>query len=163
MMKIKKYILLFLCFFCLCGCSHGIGKFEDGTMQLSKLSERINQKSINGDWQFPVFQQTAISLNEVSKQYELDMTKVKDCEIHTALIDAQIGELAFFHIDEKDDTMMKQAVEKHITQLKTKWGNLILEADTLLSNVKEGRIGEYYYVIVGSDAQKVVNYIQNMK
>lgn len=132
-------------------------------MQLSKLSEKINQKSINGDWQFPVVHQTAISLNEVSKQYAMDMTKIKDCEIHTALIDAQIGELAFFHVDEKDDTMMKQAVEKHIAQLKTKWGNLILEADTLLSNVKEGRIGEYYYVIVGSDAQKVVNYIQNMK
>lgn len=163
MMKMKKYILLFLCFFCLCGCSHGVGKFEDGTMQLSKLSDKINQKSINGDWQFPLLNKDAISLNEVSKLYEMDMINIKECEVHSSLIPAQMGEIAFFHVEEKEDSMMKQAVEKHIAQLKSKWINLILEADAVLSEVKEGRIGEYYYVIVGSDAQKVVNYIQNMK
>lgn len=96
MMKMKKYILLFLCFFCLCGCSHGVGKFEDGTMQLSKLSDKINQKSINGDWQFPLLNKEAISLNEVSKLYEMDMINIKECEVHSSLIPAQMGEIAFF-------------------------------------------------------------------
>ena len=91
------------------------------------------------------------------------MINIKECEVHSSLIPAQMGEIAFFHVEEKEDSMMKQAVEKHIAQLKSKWINLILEADAVLSEVKEGRIGEYYYVIVGSDAQKVVNYIQNIK
>lgn len=162
-MKIKKYILLFLCFFCLCGCSHGVGKFKDGTIQLSKLTDKINQKSMDGDWQFPILQKEATSLQEVSKLYELDMMHIKECEVHMALIPAQMGEIAFFHVEEKDDAMLKKAIDCHIAQLKTKWGTLLLEADSILSSVKEGRIGEYYYVIVGSDAQKVVNYIQNMK
>ena len=163
MMKKKKYILLFLCFFCLCGCSHGIGDFNDGTIQLSKLSDKINQKSMNGDWQFPILDKEALSLNEVSKLYEMDMMNIKECEVHLSLIPAQLGEIAFFHVDKKEDSMMKQTAEKRIAQLKLKWKDLLLEADSILSEAKEGRIGEYYYVIVGSDAQKVVNYIQNMK
>lgn len=162
-MKLIKHMMITLCFFCLCSCSKSMGHFKDGTMKLDQLIQDINQKSIQGDWSFPILNETQIPLSQVAELYGLDMTQIKNCEAHQSILPAQLGELAFFHVEESKDAMMKQVVEKHIQDMEKHWGTLLMEAEDVLHGCKEGRIGEYYYVIVGSDAQKVVNYIQNIK
>lgn len=162
-MKVIKHMMICLCFFCLCSCSKSMGHFKDGTIQLDQLIQKINEKSIKGDWSFPILNESAVSLSQVAELYEIDMTQIKDSKTHQSLLMAQIGEIAFFHVEESKDTMIKESINKRMDDMKTQWGTLLMDAETLLQDHKEGRIGEYYYVIVGSDAQKVVNYIQNIK
>lgn len=162
-MKLIKHMMICLCFFCLCSCSKSMGHFKDGTMQLDQLMQNINQKSVKGDWDFPILNETQIPLTKVASLYELDMTQIKENKTYCSLLPAQLGEIAFFHVEESKDAMMKKAIEKRIQDMEKQWGALLMEAGTILQNHKEGRIGEYYYVIVGSDAQKVVNYIQDIK
>ena len=159
----KKGSILFLCLcFILCGCHHGIGSFDAGTLDVEQLMDRINAKSINGDWQFPIMKEEAWQVSAIQKAYALDVTKVQDAYSRSAILPAELGEITIFKATKEVDALLQQSVEKRIASLKQEWGNILYEADQVMQTVKEGRIGEYYYVIIGVDSQKVVNYIQSM-
>lgn len=162
-MKSIKWFIVCLCVFCLCACSPSMGHFEDGSIELNELVRKINEKSANGEWEFPILQEKETAPNIVSTRYAIDLTQVMDGQVYEALLPAQIGEIAFFHMEEGKEALVKQAIQHRLKELKKEWGTLIYDADELINTCIEGKIGEYYYVMIGRDAQKVVNYIQDIK
>lgn len=162
-MRKKKWCLIILLLVLLCGCSHGLGHFKDGSIDLTKLVAKINQKSVAQDWSFPILNEEGQPAKTVEKNYQLDMTQLETQACYTSVLPAELGELAFFKCEPGKDAILQQGAKTRVEALRREWGELILEANPLLNAYKEGRIGQYYYVIVGSDAQKVVNYIQSFE
>lgn len=99
---------------------------------------------------------------EVEALYQLDMTKIESCMVKTAAVQAQLGEIALFQVKKEHEGDVKKAIKSRKEALKKQWGAYVPEAADLLYQAKEGRIGQYYYFVLGSDSEKVVNYMQKM-
>lgn len=157
-----RFVLCCMMMLMMMGCHKSIGSFQEGTIDLSSVIEQINEKSIDGDWEYPIVNQTAWDGVLIQDTYGLDMTKVQSSYVVSSIVTAQLGELAFFKTEEAYDDIVKEAGNRRISSIKETWKDTLLEGDAILDEAKMGRIGEYYYLIIGRDAQKVVNYIQSL-
>lgn len=158
----KKIIgVLFLVI--LCGCSKAVGSFQEGTMDMDQLYDRISEQIVDGEWNMGMLNDAYWSKNKIEKAYDMDMTQIEDCFVKSSLIEAQFSEIAFFKVDKKYDDMIKKGIEHRLQTLHSTWGSYIEDAQEQLKKVKQGRIGKYYYMILGEDCKKVVNYIRNYK
>lgn len=162
-MKIKQWLLVFFLCMVLGGCRQSLGHFKDGNIDLDQLIIDMNEKTKNQDWEFPYVNQSVKESDETAELYSMDMTNIEHSYRVSSILDAELGEITFFQADESQDERIKQGIEVRLTALKEEWGSLLLESENILSQSKQGRIGEYYYLIVGRDAQKVVNYMQSIE
>ena len=160
-MHMKKIICLWLCLFVLCACAKS-GSFEDGNMDMEKVIAEINEQIADGHWKMGLLQDEALSLQEVEKQYHMDMTQIKDCRVQQALIPAQLSEVALL-AKPQADTMLKKAIQEHKEDLKQRYAGILMDGNTLIDSALQGRIGQYYYFVLGEDAKKVVHYMQEIK
>ena len=161
-MHMKKIICLWLCLFVLCARTKP-GSFEDGNIDMEKVIEEINEEIADGHWKMGLLQDEALSLQEVEKQYHMDMTQIKDCRVQQALIPAQLSEVALFLAKPQADTMLKKAIQEHKEDLKQRYAGILMDGNTLIDSALQGRIGQYYYFVLGEDAKKVVHYMQEIK
>ncbi|MCR0262584.1 DUF4358 domain-containing protein [[Clostridium] innocuum] len=158
----KKLIMIGLLLCLMSGCGKDYGTFEQGDKELSRVFSDINEQIDKGSFSIPLLNDRALSDREVETLYHLDMTKIADCMVKTAAIQAQLGEIAIFKVEKKNESYVKKAIESRKEALKKQWGSYVEEADSLLYQAKEGRIGQYYYFVLGSDSEKVVNYMQKI-
>ena len=70
--------------------------------------------------------------------------------------------IALFQVKKEHEGDVKKAIKSRKEALEKQWGAYVPEAADLLYQAKEGRIGQYYYFVLGSDSEKVVNYMQKM-
>lgn len=161
-MKRGKWIIVLCVILLLVSCKAGRGHFEDGSIHLEKVINEINEKSMEADWEFPILNETPWEATQVSQQYALDMKRINSSYVVSSVLSAQLGEISFFNAKEEVDQALKEAANGRLTALQGEWNQTLYEADEILAEAKMGRIGQYYYLIVGRDAQKVVNYIQSL-
>lgn len=157
----KKWILILSLLF-IVGCQGKIGSFIDGDANLALVFDKIQKEIIDEGNSLVLWNDVPLSANEIEKLYQLDMTKVEEYFVKTAVVEAQCSEIALFKVDEEKESYVKDAISYRKDTLKNRWGITVEEASYLLDNALEGRIGAYYYFVVGSDSEKVVNYIQKM-
>ena len=150
----KKLLIIGLLLCLMSGCQKNTGTFAQGDKNLSSVFADINEQIADGAFSIPLLKDTALSEREVETLYQLDMTKIESCMVKTAAVQAQLGEIALFDV--------KKAIKSRKEALKKQWGAYVPEAADLLYQAKEGRIGQYYYFVLGSDSEKVVNYMQKM-
>lgn len=155
---------LYLCLCCilLTACQASHGSFEDGDKELSYVFTCIENKIQNKTLQMPLLNQQMLSGIEVEEGYALDLTKVDDYMVKTAVVEAQIGEIALFKVKDEYVDVVKEAISYRKEKLKETWGNYVKQADTIINQAQEGKIGQYYYFVVGSDSEKVVNYMKKL-
>ena len=103
-----------------------------------------------------------LNANEIEEYYQLDMTKVEDYLVKTSVIEAQCSEIAIFKVDKEKESYVRNAVSYRRDTLKKNWGTIVEDVSYFMDNALEGRIGAYYYFVVGSDSEKVVNYIYKL-
>lgn len=157
----RKWILI-LSVFLFVGCQGKIGSFIDGDANLALVFDKIQKEIIDEGNSLVLWNDVPLSANEIEKLYQLDMTKVEEYLVKTVVVEAQCSEIAFFKVEKEKESYVKDAISYRKDTLKNRWGTTVEEASYLLDNALEGRIGAYYYFVVGSDSEKVVNYIQKM-
>lgn len=158
----KKWMVsvLLVCF--LMGCKADVGTFAKGDKDLSSVFADINEQIDKGTFSMALLQDTPFTKKQVEEAYQLDMTKIEDCMVKQAVIQAQGSEIAFFKVDAANEALVKKGITYRIKMWKQEWGSYMSEADRLVKQAKQGRIGQYYYFVLGSDSEKMVNYIQKM-
>lgn len=158
-MKRLLCICLLVCM--LTGCREKVGSFLDGDINFNVLFDRISQKKAQKDWELPLLNDQDVSLAVVEEEYQLDMTKIDECVVRRSIIPAELGEIAFFKTAESNDALLKEAVEVYKGSLKEQW-KYIKNSVEVIEKAVDGRIGEYYYFILGEDHEKVVDYMQSI-
>ena len=153
----KKLLIIGLLLCLMSGCQK-----NTGDKNLSSVFADINEQIADGAFSIPLLKDTALSEREVEALYQLDMTKIESCMVKTAAVQAQLGEIALFQVKKEHEGDVKKAIKSRKEALKKQWGAYVPEAADLLYQAKEGRIGQYYYFVLGSDSEKVVNYMQKM-
>ena len=169
----KKLLIIGLLLCLMSGCQKNTGTFAQGDKNLSSVFADINEQIADGAFSIPLLKDTALSEREVEALYQLDMTKIESCMVKTAAVQAQLGEIALFQVKKEHEGDVKKAIKSRKEALEKQWGSemcirdrqwgaYVPEAADLLYQAKEGRIGQYYYFVLGSDSEKVVNYMQKM-
>ena len=158
----KKLLIIGLLLCLMSGCQKNTGTFAQGDKNLSSVFADINEQIADGAFSIPLLKDTALSEREVEALYQLDMTKIESCMVKTAAVQAQLGEIALFQVKKEHEGDVKKAIKSRKEALKKQWGAYVPEAADLLYQAKEGKIGQYYYFVLGSDSEKVVNYMQKM-
>lgn len=156
-----RIILTLLCLILLSGCNHGIGSFEKGNLDLPALYTKINEQIGDNVIQMPLLNDRPWTKKEIEKKYHLDMTIIEDCMVKSSLIDVQTAEIALFKVPKEKDQELKQAIRYRLDSLESSLGSYHEDVKNRIHNAKQGRIGEYYYLVLGEDGEKVVNYMKN--
>lgn len=159
----KKIIgICICCMMLLCGCGTSKGSFVEGTMNMDMLFDDLSEQINEGDWNMRPLNDIWWDKSQVEKAYHLDMTMISECYVKSSAAEAEFSEIAFFKVPKKYDADMKDAIHSRIEALEKKWGTYMMDAEAMLKSVRQGRIGKYYYMILGDDSKKVVNYIRNL-
>ena len=108
-----------------------------------------------------LFQENSLTTEKIKQLYALDDTIASKTVVYLSISSAQINEIAFFLIDDTMQETVKNAIIFRKQQLHEQWDTHIDGAKELIDQAKEGRIGQYYYFIIGIDAENMVNYISN--
>lgn len=157
----KKIVpLCCLCFLMISGCSQK-GTFQNGKLDMEHVFIEINKQISTKKIDMAFLNDKALSKQEVENIYKLDMTKIEDCMIKQSFIPTQVCEVALFKVDEINEQVVKDAIQHRLSVLKTTWGRYYEDIDHLQASAKQGRIGKYYYFVLGEDSEKVVNYMKN--
>ena len=154
----RKFFLI-VCFL-LGGCSTN-GSFENGINDFTQIIKYVNQQIEKQEWKFGSFQENSLTTEKIKQLYALDDTIASKTVVYLSISSAQINEIAFFLIDDTMQETVKNAIIFRKQQLHEQWDTHIDGAKELIDQAKEGRIGQYYYFIIGIDAENMVNYISN--
>lgn len=159
----KKKIVFFLLFIlCIAGCGNNEGSFEKGTKDIPLIYQLINANIAEKEWDMALLNDAEWGKKDIEELYQIDMTRIKEAYVKSAVVASQICEIAFFKADKGMDAMLQKGISYRLSELEKQWGTYNPECKNLIKEAKQGRIGQYYYFIIGEDCKKVVNYIQNM-
>lgn len=157
----RMFTLCFICLLCISGCSHHDGSFEGGDVNMNAffvdVNKRINDKKFN----MSLLNDTPFTKSQIESEYKLDMTKVDECMVKSAVIPTQLSEIAIFKIRKDQEQYVKDAIAYRLKALEEMYGSYREEAKNIIHKAAQGRIGEYYYFVLGEDCEKVVNYMRN--
>lgn len=157
----KKVVVFLWCMVVLSGCGKNQGSFQKGTMDVPSLYQEINGLTVDGKWNMGLLNDEMWNKSNIEQKYHLDMTKIKEAYVKSAVIAPQLSEIAIFKVDQEMDSLLQEGIQYRVTQLKNQWETYIPECNAWIQDAKQGRIGQYYYFIIGEDSEKVVDYIQN--
>lgn len=155
----KKKLILVILFTMLCACSTSDGSFQKGDIQYDTLFDNINKKIQREDWDIAVLNDQALTAQDVESQFHLDMTKIDSFMIKRSLLALEPGEIAIFKVSQEYDEEIENALQQHKMDIVTE-NTFISNIEELLEQSQMGRLGEYYYFILGHDSEKVVHYMQ---
>lgn len=157
----RKIMIIMFCLFFMTGCSHGIGSFEKGDLDLNAFFTDINKQIGEETFHMPLLNDQAWSKKNVEKKYHMDMTILEDCMVKSSLVDLQTAEIAIFKAPKEKDARISKGIHYRLDILHKSSGSYNEEIKNWIHNAKQGRIGEYYYFVLGEDSEKVVNYMKN--
>lgn len=157
----KMIVLGMLSMLLVCGCSQQKGNFHQGNLDMERIFIEINKQISTKTIDMAFLNDKALSKQEVEDKYTLDMTKIETCMVKQSFIPTQVSEIALFKVAEKDEQVVKDAIQHRLATLETTWGRYQKDVDDMQANAKQGRIGRYYYFVLGEDSEKVVNYMKS--
>lgn len=156
--------ILFICCLCLIllsGCMTHKGSFQDGNIDMESFFVEVNKRIDDKKFHMAFLDDTPFDKGQIEKAYNLDLTKIEDCMVKSAVIPSQISEIAIFKVSKEHEQLVKDAIAYRTKELEKAWGSYNEEAKFIFYHAAQGRIGEYYYFVLGEDSEKVVNYMKN--
>lgn len=154
----KHGIWLLVCCLCiLCSCSRRTGSFTKGIRDFSAIIQAVNEASDEERFAMGLLNEISWDDEQIEATYALDMTKLEEAAVFSCAAEAQICEIAFFKGE-------KQTIEAGITkrrkQIEARWNILQPMVHAMLDTAQQGELSSYVYFVIGTDAKKVVNYLQ---
>lgn len=159
---LKKLFCCMFAFLCLFGCDR-MGSFEKGNLDVEKIVYNINKQVVDGKLEMELLNEIAWDDAKIEQAYALTMTQVKEVHVFSSVVKPQFGEIAFFKVDKKALKEVKEAISHRKENMLQTWENIIPDAEKRINASWEGEIGQYYCFILGTDAEKVVNYLRSLK
>lgn len=153
----KRFILLVLCTCMLYGCGNSIGSFEDGTLDMKKLVTKINNETNEGVWDMNLLKENS-SDSSYLEEFGLTSEDVINYGVFPSVIGIQPDMVAIFEVSDHMKDTIKQKIASHINTMKDDTKYLPQYKD-IITSYKEAEIGNYYIVVIGDDADQVLQFI----
>lgn len=155
-MKLNKLLCAASLLMLLAGCTSSPSNTE---VDLTKISETIYEKVDSGELEMGMMSEN-LDATALKDLYELDINDLKSYDVRMALINVQANEVAMFEAkDGKFDTV-KKGVEKRLENLKELWSQYLPDQYELVKNAQTYENGNYYFFVVGSDAEEIIEIIK---
>ena len=87
----------------------------------------------------------------------------KEAYVFSSVVKPQLGEIAFFQADDTVLDEVKNAISYRKENILNTWKNTIPGLEKRINASWEGKIGQYYCFVLGTDTEKVVNYLRSLK
>lgn len=157
----RTMMICCLCMLFISGCTPHKGSFQDGNLDMESFFVDVNKQIDEKKIHMAFLNDIPFAKGTVEKAYHLDMTMIEDCMVKSALIPSQISEIAIFKVSKEHEQSVKNAIAYRMKALEKAWGSYNEDAKFIFYHALQGRIGKYYYFVLGEDSEKVVNYMKN--
>lgn len=155
-----KKIVMIICLFVCVGCSQR-GSIEKNTLNLEIAFEDIQKEIKEQGWNIGTLNETFINDEKLLQDYGIQASDVENYMVKQAVIRADCGEIAIFHLKDEDSSKIEAAVKQRVATLKSEM-NLLPVQLTCLEQYQVQQIGRYYVFVLGDDAQNVIQYISSL-
>ena len=145
-MKLKKLLCAASLLMVVAGCTSKPSATE---VDLSKVSESVYEKVESGEIEMGMMSEN-LDASALMDLYGLDIKDLESYDVRIAMFEAKEGKL---------DTV-KKGVEKRLENLKELWSQYLPDQYELVKNSVTYENGNYYFFIVGQDAEKILELIK---
>lgn len=128
-------------------------------VDLNKISETIYEKVDSGDLEMGMMSEN-LDATALKDLYDLNIDDLKSYDVRMALINVQASEVAMFEAKDGKIDVVKAGVEKRIENLKELWSQYLPDQYELVKNAQTYEHGNYYFFVVGTDAEAIINLIK---
>lgn len=128
-------------------------------VDLNKISETIYEKVDSGDLEMGMMSEN-LDATALKDLYDLNIDDLKSYDVRMALINVQASEVAMFEAKDGKIDAVKAGVEKRIENLKELWSQYLPDQYELVKNAQTYEHGNYYFFVVGTDAEAIINLIK---
>lgn len=128
-------------------------------VDLNKISETIYEKVDSGDLEMGMMSEN-LEATALKDLYDLNIDDLKSYDVRMALINVQASEVAMFEAKDGKIDAVKAGVEKRIENLKELWSQYLPDQYELVKNAQTYEHGNYYFFVVGTDAEAIINLIK---
>ena len=156
----KKTVCILVFVLMLCGGCTSIGSIEDETLDLAEVFNKVEKEIEQKEWRIGTLNEEAIDDAMLKTMYNLTSSDVKEYMVKQAIIPAEVGEIAIFHVSEGQIDIVKDAIQKRIDDMKQEVVGFSAQED-VIKNYQLEEVGTYLVFVVGSDAPSVVQYISS--
>ncbi len=155
-MKLRKLLCAASLLMAVAGCTSQPSAAE---VDLSKVSESVYEKVENGEIEMGMMSEN-LDATALMDLYGLDIKDLESYDVRMALINVQANEIAMFEAKEGKLDTVKKGVEKRLENLKELWSQYLPDQYELVKNSVTYENGNYYFFIVGQDAEKILELIK---
>lgn len=156
MRKIAWICLMLMCW----GCAPSMGSFQEETLNLEQLSETMDEKIANQEWQMNVLGDP-LTPSQIAEIYGINETQYEEALVRRSVVEAANEEIALFHVVQgQEDALMDQLT----TYQKQRW----LENDGypyqqgLIQNAYFQKIGNYVVFVCSQEQANVIQYMDSL-
>lgn len=155
-MKLKKLLCAASLLMVVAGCTSKPSATE---VDLSKVSESVYEKVESGEIEMGMMSEN-LDASALMDLYGLDIKDLESYDVRMALINVQANEIAMFEAKEGKLDTVKKGVEKRLENLKELWSQYLPDQYELVKNSVTYENSNYYFFIVGQDAEKILELIK---
>lgn len=137
-----------------------MGSFDKENLNLSLLSETIDQKIAEGEWQMDVLQ-NQLDQTEMEAIYGIQSSWIQEFLVRRPLISITCDEIAIFHTVEDKHQDVIEALKRY----QEEWQKACILLSEQAEQIAQAQIVEYgsYVVFVcGEDQANVLQYIGSL-
>lgn len=153
-----KKTLLLCCLCLLCGCGNKIGSFEKGTLEMKKLAQKINHETSEKTWDMSLLKEDGESSTSL-QEYGLTSEDVICYAIFPSIVAVDPTRVAIFEVSDQHKAMVKEKVKAQIMNMQNDT-NYLPQYTKQITTYKEAEIGNYYIIVIGNDAARVLEFIE---
>ena len=158
---IKKIVCCMICIFLFSGC-FDTGSFEKGNIKEEEVIYRLNEHILKEEWNMDFLNENVWEQQRIENNYGINIHQFENVYIFSSVLASQMEEVAFFHVDTSNVNIAKQAVSQRKKALLEEAKTQKMDEKILEKTMWEGKIGEYYCFLVGTDTEKVVHYLYSL-
>lgn len=154
----KLYLLICMC---LCvGCSKS-GSMQNDNLNLENAFQDIQAEILENDWKIGTLNEDAIDEEQLLQEYGISNEDVEEFMVKQAILPASCGEIAIFHVKGTDTSRVENAISNRIASLQEEMELLPMQRQCIEQH-QTMKIGNYMILVVGVDAQNVIQYISSL-
>lgn len=154
----------FVCVLCitvmLCtGCS-SMGSMKHNNLDMEKAFKKITEGVEEEGWHIGVLNDTLVDDETLQKTYGLSKEQVLEYGIKQAIIPADVGEIAFFKVQEDQEQVVLDAITRRVEQMREEVTGLTSQ-EKILDAYSIGKYDSYIVFVVGLDSSSVLQFISS--
>ncbi|MEF9961813.1 MAG: DUF4358 domain-containing protein [Erysipelotrichaceae bacterium] len=161
-MKKVKILLLIGCFMLVSGCSSNTRTCDDGAIDINAVFNDVNEKINDGTYHCGLFQDQSIDASQLSQLYGINASEdLLEFNVRIPMINVSSSEIAMFHVKNGKMDIVKQGVAKRIKDLEEQWKQYLPDQYEYVKNYKTWVCGDYYYMVIAEDSEKILDYMKD--